>query len=117
MKSDDRVTPLFTDAVLDWRAAKSVTRQGPHAPWQDHPSPFPLIRRGSLVVKLATEMAARPTKEAAERYLQRQLRRQIDVLHQTRISARAVELEVSALERAVRARQFSLILLGRFDQS
>jgi hypothetical protein len=70
---------------------------------------FPLARRRALIVRLAAQMAARPMA-LAERYLQQQLGRQIDLLHRKKIPDRIVEREVCALESAVRAELWRLVL-------
>jgi hypothetical protein len=71
--------------------------------------PFPLARRRSLVLKLARHMAAKPPA-AAETYLQQQLGRQIDALHRKGIADQVVEREVRAMESAVRAELWRLVL-------
>jgi hypothetical protein len=70
---------------------------------------FPLVRRRAVVVKLAAQMAARPMA-LAERYLQQQLSRQIGALHRKGVRDRVVEREVVALESAVRAELWRLVL-------
>ena len=70
---------------------------------------FPLAQRRSLVLRLATQMALRQPSDA-QRYLEQQLRRQIAALHRRRVSDRVVERESRALESAVRAELWRLVL-------
>ena len=70
---------------------------------------FPFARRRGLILRLAGQMAAREPAEA-EKYLQQQLRRQIAALHHRQLSDRAVEQEIGALESAVRAELWRLVL-------
>jgi hypothetical protein len=70
---------------------------------------FPLARRRALILKLADGMATRPLA-AAEKYLQQELRRQINVLHRKGCPDRVVEREVRALESAVRAELWRFVL-------
>ena len=70
---------------------------------------FPLARRESVVTRLAAQMATRQPY-AAEKYLQQQLRRQIDALHRRQVSDGIVEREVRALESAVRSELWRLLL-------
>jgi Family of unknown function (DUF6074) len=70
---------------------------------------FPLARQRPLIVRLANQIAARPMA-LAERYLQQQLRRQVDLLHRRKVPDRIVEREVRALELAVRAELWRLLL-------
>jgi hypothetical protein len=70
---------------------------------------FPLARRRALILQLANGMASRPLA-AAEKYLQRELRRQINVLHRKGCSDRVVEREVRALEWAVRAEVWRVVI-------
>jgi Family of unknown function (DUF6074) len=72
--------------------------------------PFPLAQQRSLVVKLATEMAARPPWRA-EKMLNAELERRIDALHRQGVSDAAVKRQVTAFEAAIRAELWRIVLL------
>jgi Family of unknown function (DUF6074) len=72
--------------------------------------PFPLARQRPLVVKLADRMAAElPAR--AEKVLRTELHRRIDALHRRGFSDAAVEREVRALESAIRAELWRIVLM------
>jgi len=58
-------------------------------------------------------MAAR-RPAAAEKHLQQQLRRQINVLHRRQMSDQIIEREVRAFESTVRAELWRLVLTPSF---
>ena len=70
---------------------------------------FPFAHRRGVILRLAEQMAARGPA-AAENYLQQQLRRQIEALHRRQVPDRTVEREIRALESAVRAELWRLVL-------
>jgi hypothetical protein len=70
---------------------------------------FPFACRLGLILRLAEQMAAR-RPVAAEKYLQQQLRRQIEALHRRQVPDQIVEREIRALESAVRAALWRLVL-------
>ncbi len=70
---------------------------------------FPFAYRRGLILRLAEQMAARGPA-AAEKYLQQQLQRQISTLHRRQVPDRAVEREIRALESAVRAELWRVVL-------
>ena len=108
------------ESILDWCLAKRAVRSslvifGSEFPVKDVSNqrtviPFPLARRHSLVRNLALAVARRSCS-AGERYLKSKLRRYIDNLHYECLCDLAVEREVRALELAVRAELWNLILL------
>jgi hypothetical protein len=72
--------------------------------------PFPLAQQRPLVVKLATQMAARiPWR--AEKMLNIELERLIDALHRQGMSDSTVERQIKALEAAIRAELWRIVLL------
>jgi Family of unknown function (DUF6074) len=76
---------------------------------RDQVVPFPLARRRNLIEKIAAQMAAR-RPVAAEKHLQQQLRRQINVLHRRQMSDQIIDREVRAFESTVRAELWRLVL-------
>jgi hypothetical protein len=72
--------------------------------------PFPLALQRPLVLKLATNMAAR-VPWRAEKLLNAELERLIDALHRQGVSDSAVEREVKAFESAIRAELWRIVLL------
>ena len=70
---------------------------------------FPFARRRGLILRLAEQMVAQ-APAAAQKYLQQQLRRQIGALHRKQVPDRTVEREIRALESAVRAELWRLVL-------
>jgi hypothetical protein len=72
--------------------------------------PFPLAQQRPLVVKLAAQMAAQiPAR--AEKTLNTELERRIDALHRQGLSDWAVERQIKALEAAIRAELWRIVLL------
>jgi hypothetical protein len=73
--------------------------------------PFPLERRRPLIVKMAAEMVAALTEGDAERIFQGRLARLGRCLRRKRVPERVIDLELRALEAAVRT-ELSRIALG-----
>jgi hypothetical protein len=71
---------------------------------------FPLSRQRPLVIKLAQRMAAQQPARV-EKTLRLELDRRIDALHRQGLSDRAVQVEISALESAIRAELWRIVLL------
>jgi hypothetical protein len=72
--------------------------------------PFPLAHQRPLVLKLAARMAAQiPAR--AEKTLNAELQRRIDALHRQGMSDSAVERQIKALEAAIRAELWRIVLL------
>ena len=69
---------------------------------------FPFARRRGLILKLVAKVAAQPVN-VAEKYLQQEIRRQINSLHRKRLPDRVVEREVRSLESAIRAELWGLV--------
>jgi Family of unknown function (DUF6074) len=77
---------------------------------------FPLARQRPLVMKLAKRMAVQVSGRA-EKTLRAELQRRVDALHRQGLSDQAVEREVHALESAVRAQLWRLVLLPDLPDS
>jgi uncharacterized protein DUF6074 len=72
--------------------------------------PFPFAHQRPLVLKLAARMAAQiPAR--AEKTLNAELQRRIDALHRQGMSDSAVERQIKALEAAIRAELWRIVLL------
>jgi hypothetical protein len=90
-----------------------VTRPAPRAVKSRKPARiirFPLSRQRPLVMKLAQRMAVQGPARA-EKTLRLEMDRRIDALHRQGLSDRTVELEICALESAIRAELWRLVLL------
>lgn len=74
-----------------------------------HVVPFPLARRQRYVQRQA-EVIAGMKREPGDRYLQRQLEQQSDVLQRRGIAADLIKHETGALERAIRNALWEAVL-------
>jgi hypothetical protein len=72
--------------------------------------PFPLAHRRTFVARLASQMPGRP-HGAAEQHLQQQLKRQAQILRRRGFDERTIQQQLLALERAVRAELWRVVLL------
>jgi len=77
---------------------------------------FPLARQRPLVTKLANRMAGQ-VRGRAEKTLRAEMQRRVDALHRQGLSDQAVEREVHALESAIRAQLWRLVLFPDLPDS